>query len=426
MSLMEVVMNYTKAEQELIHYATNTYEYDVVQVSKRMYHIIGLDHSNVTVVIGNSSVLLVDALDSDMRGERLKEMIKKWTPYEVKTIIYTHGHPDHRGGSKAFSDSVETIIQSKVRRESLKYMDKINDHLQHRATYQFGHLLSGDDFITQGLGIREGGYCNNGKTAILPCTEYFSEERKTYCIDGISFSLISAPGETNDTMYVYFPEEKALCCGDNFYGCFPNVYAIRGTQYRDLSMWIDSLRIIPTIDCDYLLRGHSGYIKGNEEIVSRVTDLADCLQSILFQTLDCINKGYSQLETARMVTLEEKYRDIVEMKEFYGLISWGVRSIYCGYVGWFDGNPSNLCPLTEKEWSIHLCSLLSKDVVLKSIEGCLAVGDYQKALQMVDLVELGFGSNDMDYYRKKALVGLARNTISSNARNYYLSAAKHD
>ncbi|HPU00780.1 MAG TPA: alkyl sulfatase dimerization domain-containing protein [Bacillota bacterium] len=34
-----------------------------------------------------------------------------------------------------------------------------------------------------------------------------------------------------------------------------------------------------------------------------------------------------------------------ELREIYGKISWSVRCIYDGYLGWFDGNVTSLDPL---------------------------------------------------------------------------------
>ena len=55
-----------------------------------------------------------------------------------------------------------------------------------------------------------------------------------------SFLLIFAPGETADHMMVWLPEQRILFPGDNWYYSFPNLYAIRGTAYRDFIAWANS------------------------------------------------------------------------------------------------------------------------------------------------------------------------------------------
>ena len=42
-------------------------------------------------------------------------------------------------------------------------------------------------------------------------------------------------------MYVWIPEKQAVMVGDNFYRSFANLYAIRGTKFRNPMEWVDSL-----------------------------------------------------------------------------------------------------------------------------------------------------------------------------------------
>lgn len=94
-------------EEKLIKFTNDNYQKKITKVNERIYHFLGYGHSNAIVIIGASSVILIDALDSDQRALVMKEEIAKITNKPVKTIIYTHGHPDHQGGSGAFRDTVE-------------------------------------------------------------------------------------------------------------------------------------------------------------------------------------------------------------------------------------------------------------------------------------------------------------------------------
>ena len=46
-------------------------------------------------------------------------------------------------------------------------------------------------------------------------------------IDGVQLEMVRLPGESEEEIMIWLPQKKVLCCGDNFYGCFPNLYAIR-------------------------------------------------------------------------------------------------------------------------------------------------------------------------------------------------------
>ena len=79
-------------------------------MTKGVWFVLGLGHSNAIFIEAGSSVILIDTLDTRERGEKLLDLIRQNTPKEVGTIIYTHGHPDHRGGAGAFMDSRPEII----------------------------------------------------------------------------------------------------------------------------------------------------------------------------------------------------------------------------------------------------------------------------------------------------------------------------
>ena len=51
----------------------------------------------------------------------------------------------------------------------------------------------------------------------------------------MQLTLHAAPGESEDQSFIWFDEHRVLFCGDNYYGCWPNLYAIRGGQYRDVA-----------------------------------------------------------------------------------------------------------------------------------------------------------------------------------------------
>ena len=115
----------TNGEEKLRAYAEREFPKQLLKVSERVYHALSYGHSNATIIIAANSVILVDALNSRESGARLKAEIENLTDKPVKTIIYTHSHPDHRGGSGVFRDTVEEIIAFAPVNKPLKYNEKI-------------------------------------------------------------------------------------------------------------------------------------------------------------------------------------------------------------------------------------------------------------------------------------------------------------
>ena len=159
-------------------------------------------------------------------------------------------------------------------------------------------------------------------------------------IDGFTLEIAAAPGETDDQILIWLPMHKVLFCGDNYYGCWPNLYAIRGSQYRDISAWVDTLDNLIAYQAWYLLPGHTQPIIGKNAVAETLTNFRDAIHYVLTETLKCMNQGMTMDETAETVKLPEKWAKLSYLGEFYGTVAWSVRGIYAGYVGWFDGNPT--------------------------------------------------------------------------------------
>lgn len=59
--------------------------------------------------------------------------------------------------------------------------------------------------------------------------------------------------------------------------------------------------------------------------------------------------GYG-LTDGEAVRLPEELAVREYLGEYYGTVEWSVKSIYQGYVGWFDGDPVKLMPVPEAEY----------------------------------------------------------------------------
>ena len=184
-------------EERLRHHAETAYPYRIFQAGSRVRCIIGLGHSNSIAIEGDTSLILSDCLE---RAERLKKLLAEQTGKPVKTIIYTHGHPDHRGGSGAFRDTVEEIIMSSPRKPVLKYYDRLNDILNKRTARQFGYGLTDEECITQGIGIREGHAVGDGVYNFLPPTTYFTKDEEELVIDGVRLKALCLASRGRDPL----------------------------------------------------------------------------------------------------------------------------------------------------------------------------------------------------------------------------------
>ncbi|WP_088225456.1 alkyl/aryl-sulfatase [Desulfosporosinus sp. FKB] len=414
-------------EQLLKEFSATAYPCQVTEIIPDVvYHVMGYGISNASFIIGKNTVILIDTLDCDYRAEALKALIAEHTEKPVKTIIYTHGHPDHLGGAGVFRDSNPEIIAFAPSKPVLGRMDALQDVLNQRGIRQFGYELSDEEAISEGIGVREGIVQGKGRRAFLPPTTVYSEEKIVRDIDGITFELAAAPGESDDQILIWLPAQKVLCCGDNYYGCWPNLYPIRGSQYRDISTWVDTLDKLIAYQANYLLPGHTRPIIGASAVTDTLTNFRDAIDYVLTETLKGMNQGMTMDEVAEAVKLPEKWANLPYLGEFYGTVAWSVRGIYAGYVGWFDGNPTKLNPLpirTRAEKTIALMGGIES--VLSAISQALDNEEAQWALELADIIIAADSTNKLALkYKAQGLISLARQERSANGRHYYFACAK--
>ena len=231
-------------------------------------------------------------------------------------------------------------------------------------------------------------------------------------------------------MAVWLPDTKVLCCGDNYYGCFPNLYAIRGCQYRDIASWIRSIDRLRKFPAEYLLPGHTSVIYGREKIEEVLKSFQSAIEDILLRTLEGMNQGKTIDELASEIQLAPQYRDLPWLGEFYGCTEWTVRAIFTAYLGWFDGNPIHLHPLAPKTRAERMRKLIGgRTALFEAIRQASEEQDAQWCLELAEYWDENEEGADEEQNRQvreckiQALRQLAAFETSANGRHYYLVSA---
>jgi uncharacterized sulfatase len=245
-------------------------------------------------------------------------------------------------------------------------------------------------------------------------------------IAGIALELVANPGETDDELYVWMPDRKVLFAGDNFYRCLPNLYAIRGTPYRDVRQWANAVEQLLSKGASALVGGHTRPVVGDTAVREALTDYRDTIRFIFDKTIEGMNRGLTPDELVDYVQLPARLADKPFLQPYYGNVEWAVRSIFSGYLGWFDGNATTLFPLSPREKAQRLATLAGgSSRMLDAVRAALSAGDFQWAAELADqLLAIDPGARDVRTLKAQALEALAERMVTSTARNYYLSAAQ--
>ncbi len=399
---------------------------DVIKVTDGVYVAIGFALANSIMIEGDDGIIIVDTTENAKAAQEVLAEFRKITAKPVKAIIYTHFHADHITGASIFAGDDQPDIYSHATTERMaeQSYSLLLPIITARSIRQFGVMLPADQCLNNGIGpkLRLGGQASLG---YIPANKPVGEVPMEVTVAGVQLKLVHAPGETSDQLYVWLPEKKVLLPGDNFYHSFPNLYAIRGTKYRDVRKWADSLDLMLAEGAEYLVPSHTRPITGAQEIQTRLTNYRDAIRFVHDETIKGINKGLTPDQLVQTVKLPEHLADDPWLVEYYGTVEWSVRNIFNGYLGWFDGNPARLSPLAPADRAAKVAKLVGgPKKLLKAAQAALSDEDYQWALELTDFLrELDPDSAEMKAIRKEATIALGKQQISANGRNYYLSSA---
>jgi len=384
---------------------------------------VGFAASNVYMVEGATSVTIIDTTESTKAAENILTAFREKTDKPVGRIIYTHSHRDHISGAAVFSpDGDLPILASCSFNSDLVAVDQNviapYEALGRRTQAQFGVGLGPQERVSLGCGPGDRPMEGLGAGYLEPTKRIASN--RDIDLDGVSARLILAPGETADHMVVWLPDARVLFSGDNWYHAFPNLYAIRGTPYRDFAAWATSLNLLAGLGAEVLAPGHTLPVTGTENVREVLSTTGAAILHVMRHTADGMDRGMSMDDIAASITLPEDLAEKPWLGEFYGKIGWSARAFAAGTLGWYDGNPTHLGTLSSAERATHLASLAGGSAAL--MQAARATDDLQWRLELCDhLIALGEPAREL---KAATMVELAEAEINATARNTYLWEAK--
>ena len=174
-----------------------------------------------------------------------------------------------------------------------------------------------------------------------------------------------------------------------------------------------------------MVGGHTRPVIGEKQVTATLSNYRDAIRFLFDKTVEGINKGLTPNQLVEYVVLPDKYQKLDYLKPYYGNPAWAVRSIFYGYLGWFDGNATNLFPLSDKEKAQQMAKLAGGiDGLLHKIDEAIKEQDFQWAAQLCDdVLSLEPLNKSALNNKADALSALANNILTATARNYYLSSA---
>ncbi len=411
------------------------FERQYLRLTNRVHVAVGYGVSTFSFIIGDTGVVAVDSGSVPELSAAAIAGLREHTDLPIRALVYTHGHPDHTGGAPAFLEEnpdIEIWGIAGFGHEAQEFARNQVAIARRRGIRQAGFQLPPEKRINNGIapavypkkGALAGGPSGGPDPRTLPTHTF--DHHATLSIGGITLEVSYNPGETEDQIMTWFPDDRVVFSGDNMYRSFPNLYAIRGTQYRNVLDWCEPIDRIRAKRADHLVLGHTLPFSGADDVDEALETYSRGLWHVYHETIAGMNAGKTPDELAHEVTLPDDLADNPLLGQYYGNISWGVRAIFSGILGWFDGNPTHLNPLHPADRARRVAELAGgPGVLLERANTALEAGDAQWAAELYDMViALDHRTNEAMARKAAALDHLGYHLVTATGRNYLHTCAQ--
>lgn len=404
---------------------------EVVKVTDRVYVAIGYAMGNSVMVIGDDGLIIIDTSDSYEVGKQIMSEFRKISDLPVKAIVYSHHHLDHVYGAKAFADESDGDLEIYAHSNFMPRFNEENGEFAKitafRALYWTGTPLPKDGpdrVINNGISVPVDAHGVGG--FVQPTITF--DDRLEVDVAGLKMVLIYAKSETSNEIITWFPELGVLQGGEVLYKLWPNLFSIRGTQYRDVKAWSESLETMRELQADYLVLSHTYPVIGKENVNDVLLTYHDGVKYIYDQTIRGINKGLTPDELSRSIKLPDSLLNSPNsdwLQERYGEREWHIKGIYSGNIGWYDNDVMNLHPISFIEKSGKIVDGFGGiEKTLLKVREAIQNGEYEWAIELATYVMNADPDNEeAKLLKAHASRVLGHRAATATSRNMYLTTA---
>lgn len=384
-------------------------------------------------------------------AETVTDSLRSWSKDAISTLVYTHGHVDHVGGSgNLVADNrsrghrdPRVIGHEQVAARFARYR-KTNDWNIGINRRQFGGARGARGLMlappvsdaakkrgnkTAEPGQAEQKAARSGWTRFLPDdvvepTDTFAT-RTSFRVGDLDVELRHARGETDDHAWAWIEDRKTICSGDMLIWAFPNAGNPQKVQ-RYPGDWAASLREMASLGPELLVPAHGLPIAGKKRISTVLVTIAEVLENLVSEVVGLMNDGAPLDEILHTVKVPEDKLALPYMTPTYDEPEFVVRNIWRLYGGWWNGDPAELKPAPAATLATEIVNLSGglKPLLARAIE-LAEIGDLRTACHLVETASLAAPASGEVHEVRAAIYRQRRNEETSlMAKGIYMGAVR--
>ena len=392
---------------------------EVKQIAENVYQATGV--GNVMMVTTDEGNVLFDA-GLVLQTPKQLAALQSVSDAPIHTIVLSHSHADHIGGTRFFAAEDTRIIAHEQFSEEQRYLMELEPYQYQRNRTLFPWMPAWEDRPDIAM-MRYGG--------IEPDLTVDDWERYSFTLGGVEFVVLGTPGaEGADNVVMWLPQQKILFSGDFFgpqFPQFPNVFTMRGEKVRKPMEYVKSLDFLMPLGAEIVVPSHLDPTFGAAQIRADMQRIRDAVQYVHDQTVAGMNAGKTVHQLMREITLPLE----LDLVQNHGKVDWAVRSIWDYYMTWFHfDSTTELYPVPASDVYADIAAVAGLEGLLSLARNYLMQGAAVKTLHVVEVV-LAAAPDDSQalVLRQQALAMLmdaARNGLQNDYEIYWLQARMAD
>lgn len=428
--------HFTSIHPSLQRLATLNMGYGLFEVvPDRIYQVRGFDLANITFIASDSGWIVFDPLTAKETAAAALALVSEHLGVRpVVAVVYSHSHVDHFGGVRGVIDEADVKAGRVQVIAPVGFMDHAvaenvytGTAMNRRAFYQYGVLLKPSPFghVDQAIGKNVA----SGSVGLIAPTRLIEGDIEELTVDGMRMVFQNTPGtEAPAEMNTWFPDLKAFWAAENIVASIHNIYTLRGALVRDALEWSRQInRALYEFgqEAQVMFASHSWPRWGNARVQEIMRVQRDTYGNLANGVLHLANQGVTINQIHNRYQVPDSLQRHWAARSYHGSVAHNARAVINRYLGYWDGNPATLVPLSPEDSApLYVEMMGGAPAVLARGRQLIDSGDYLLATEIVNKLVYAEPDNvEAKNLLAEAFEQLGYQNESPSVRNSFLAAA---